>query len=176
MKNKLFVSLLATALSAVTAGAIPLNITEGPLGYVSRSQYDSWVGPGSNPFNDVLFLQREINLWNGPPDPTDLQSVYSGSGPVGAIAANVENINLSTPYYDTLQGLLYVVLHWGGAGGGSYQAYYLGGEGGRVYAPSGASSAYSLSSARYVPDGGATVMLLGAAFSVIAVARRKFGV
>ena len=94
---------------------------------------------------------------------------------MGAIAANVENISASGPLkeYDTLLGLQYVVLHWGGAGGGSYQAYYLGGEGGKVYAPTGAGG---LSSARYVPDGGTTVLLLGAALGMIAVARRKFGV
>ena len=173
MKNKLFLSLLATGLSALTAWAIPLNITAGALGYATNSQYDSvptnlaTPGNGSNVSNDVYFLQEQINLWTGNPA---LQSVYSG-GPVGAIAANVEG--LSGSIYNTLPGLQYVVLHWGGAGGGSYQAYYLGGLGGTVYAPSGAGG---LSSARYVPDGGSSVMLLGAALSVIAVARRKFGV
>ena len=61
MKNKLFISLLATALSAVTAWAIPLNITAG--GVASNSVYDSVPtnlanpGNGSNVSNDVYFLQ-----------------------------------------------------------------------------------------------------------------------
>jgi hypothetical protein len=84
---------------------------------------------------------------------------------------NAENLTGSS--YNVLPGYQYVVLKFGGSGGGYWQAYYLGGAGGTITAPSGVGA---LSSARYVPDGGSTVMLLGVALGVIAAARRKFGV
>ena len=83
----------------------------------------------------------------------------------------------------------YLVFHFGAgpAGGGGispggwWQAFYLAGVGGTFSVPSvGGESVGGFSSARFynphssVPDGGTTILLLGTAFSVIAVARRKF--
>ena len=63
--------------------------------------------------------------------------------------------------------------------GGWWQAFYLGGIGAMFNVPSvGGKPVGDFSSARLynrVPDGGSTVMLLGAALGVIAAARRKFG-
>jgi hypothetical protein len=108
---------------------------------------------GNSPTNDVNFLLNEISLWNGTHDP-DLD-------PFRNVAANYEGLT-GTGSYTALSGYEYVVLHWGNGGtgnpGGVYQAYYLGGRGGVLQAPGGVGG---LGSARYVPDGGSTVMLLG---------------
>jgi hypothetical protein len=149
MKNRLLlVSSLATALSAMTAGAIPVNITAGGLAPVS---------PNNSLDSNVNFLKQQISLWN--PDP----NLSIGSQ---GVALNVENLTGTT--YNFLPGYQYVVLK----AGPNWQAYYLGGSGGLVSSPTG----QGFSSARYVPDGGSTAMLLGAALSVIALARRKLGV
>ena len=148
MKNRLLlVSSLATALSAMTAGAIPVNITAGGLAPIL---------PNNNPDSNVNFLKQQISLWD--PDP----NLSIGSQ---GVALRVENLTGTT--YNILPGYQYVVLKVGN----NWQAYYLGGAGGTVTSPNG----NGFSTASYVPDGGSTVMLLGAALSVIAVARRKFG-
>ena len=156
MKNRLLlVSSLATALSAMTAGAIPVNITAGGLAPVS---------PNNSPVSNLNFLKQQISLWN--PDPNlSIDSTNLSIDSIQGVALNVENLTGTT--YNTLPGYQYVVLKFGD----NWQAYYLGGAGGTVTSP----NQNAFSSARYVPDGGSTVMLLGAALSVIAVARRKFG-
>ncbi len=153
MKSKLLLALLATALSAMTAGAIPLNITSGGLDPNAFAP----MSPNNAPASNVNFLKEQIKLWN--PDP----NLSIGSQ---GVALNVENLTGTT--YTILPGYQYVVLKFSN----NWQAYYLGGYGGTVTSPNGKG----FSSARYVPDGGSTVMLLGAALSVIALARRKFGV
>jgi hypothetical protein len=186
MKSKLLLSLLATALSAITAGAIPINITVDSLGnplngtgVANSSQYGSG---NSNPTSDLNFLQNQISLWNGSPNVPEVPLLDIQPGPP-SVGANIEG--LSGNSYTTLPGWSYVVFHFGAgpAGGGGvspggwYQAWYLGGEEWKFYVPSvGGERVGEFSSARYVPDGGTTVMLLGAALGVIAVARRKFGV
>ena len=155
MKNRLLlVSSLATALSAMTAGAIPVNITTDPDGL---APYTAPVSPNAGDASTVAFLNTQISLWN--PDP----NLSIGSQ---GVALRVETLTGTT--YNTLPGYQYVVLK----AGPSWQAYYLGGSGGWVTAP----GQNAFSSAVYVPDGGSTAMLLGAALSVIALARRKFGV
>ncbi len=84
--------------------------------------------------------------------------------------------------YNAVAGFDYVVFHFGGSRGGWWQAFYLDGDGGTFNLPIvGGNPVGGFSSARYynphssVPDGGTTVMLLGTAFGVIAVARRKIG-
>lgn len=162
MKNKLFlVFLLSTALSAMTAGATPIGIG----GLVSRSQYAAITGSqGSNPTNDLAFLEYQIS--------SNTQDAFNVPDWDLQISSNLTFSGSPTSYTAGL-GDEYVVIHFGGKGGGYYQAYYLGGAGGTITAPSGVGG---ISSARSVPDGGSTVMLLGAALSAIAVARRKFGV
>ena len=152
MKNKLvLLCSLAIALSAMKAGAIGLNITNG--GTVLPVQ------PNNDPIINLNFLDNQIDLYNLNNDPNLVEPVYQ-------VALRVEN--LSGKSYDILPGYHYVVLKWGNF----WQALYLGGNGetGR-YTPNG----LGISSATYVPDGGSTLMLLGAALGVIAAARRKFG-
>jgi VPDSG-CTERM motif len=162
MKSRLLLSLVATALSAMTAGAIqlPVNITDGGRSTVLPMQ------PNNNPTSNLNFLLAQIESYNANPNNAfDVPSLLS-EPTAPQIAANFENLSGTT--YTILPGYKYVVLK----AGNSWEALYLGGYGGTVTSPNGKD----FSSARYVPDGGSTVMLLGAALGVIAVARRKFGI
>jgi VPDSG-CTERM motif len=182
MKNKLLLLCsLATALSAMTAGAFNITVDSlgNPLngtGVANKSQYGSG---NSNPTSDLNFLLNQISLWNGSPNVPEVPSLLDSQlGPprVGA------SYDITGNSYTALPGWQYVVFHFGngqagGSPGGYYQAWYLGGNGGTFTVPSvGGKPVGGFSSARYVPDGGSTVMLLGAALGVIAAARRKFGV
>jgi hypothetical protein len=126
------------------------------------------------------FLLQQISLWNGSPNVPEVPSLLDPQLPPPTVGASIEG--LSGNSYTALPGWNYVVFHFGngqagGSPGGWYQAWWLGGNGGTFNVPSVYGSPVGgFSSARYVPDGGSTVMLLGAALSVIAVARRKFGV
>jgi hypothetical protein len=58
MKNKLFlVSLLSTALSAMTAGAVPVNITPGSDQLLDKTEYSAYTGSnGNSPANNLKLL------------------------------------------------------------------------------------------------------------------------
>lgn len=177
MKTLMFVCALAWAVS--TASAIPTNITvdtAGALlngtGVANKTQY----GQGNNnPTSNLNFLNTEIDRWNTfNPDLPDANS---------PVALNAGSLSGAT--YAAVAGFDYVVFHFGGGNahspGGWWQAFYLGGNGWSFVLPTvGGNTVGGFSSARYynphtsVPDGGATVMLLGTAFGLIAAARRKF--
>ena len=183
----LLIGALATALSVMTASAIPINVTvssTGALlngtGVANKTQY----GQGNNnPTSNLNFLNAEISLWNGAFNP-DLPTA------IGPVALNVEGLNGSS--YNAVAGYDYLVFHFGNgiqgpakSPGGWWQAWYLNGDGGAFNVPSvGDQSVGGFSSARFynphinnnVPDGGTTAMLLGVALGVIGMARRKFGV
>jgi hypothetical protein len=173
---------LALALSTISANAIPTNITvssTGALlngsGVASKAQYGQ---QNNNPTSNLAFLNKEITSWNQVFDP-DLLAATSSA------ALSVEGID-DTSSYNAVAGYDYVIFHFGngpagGSPGGWWQAWSLDGLGGTFIVPTvGGASVGGFSSARYynlhvsVPDGGATVMLLGGAFGVIAAARRRF--
>jgi VPDSG-CTERM motif len=173
---------LALALSAIAAYAIPTNITvssTGTLlngsGVANKTQYGQ---QNNNPTRNLNFLNTEIGFWN--PNPTP--DLLAANGPV---ALNVESIG-DTSSYNAVAGYDYVVFRFrngpaGGSPDGWWQAWYLGGLGGLFTVPTvGGASVGGFSSARYynphvsVPDGGATLMLLGTAFGLIAAAQRRF--
>ncbi len=181
MKRALTLYTLATALFAVGALAVPLNITvdnAGNLlngtGVASKYQHRQ---QNNNPTSNLAFLNSEISLWNGANGP-DLPSA------IGPVALNVENLSGSS--YTAVAGYDYVVFH-SGAGvaggedpGGWWQAFYLNGDPDTFddVPKVGGWSVGDFSSARYynphasVPDGGTTAMLLGLAISGMAVASR----
>jgi protein with PEP-CTERM/exosortase system signal len=182
VKRAIFVYALILALSAITANAIPTNITvsnTGNLlngsGVASKAQYGQ---QNNNPTSNFAFLNKEIGFWNGALNP-DLPTANR------AAALSVDGIG-DTSSYNAVAGYSFVVFHFGngdagGSPGGWWHAWYLNGLGGTFIVPAfGGASVGGFSSAHYysphvsVPDGGATVMLLGAAFAVIAAARRKF--
>ena len=167
MKNKLLlVSSLATALSAMTAGAITY-IT--PL--LDSSQYAQATGQTTGGTDNSLASNWKL-----------LQSIpgldLSAPGTIYDVPLSLTSV---LPGGDR-----YAVLHYGagpaGGGGVSPGGYwrvvgvYDGGTIPTTASLPNGQRVGALSSFRGVPDGGSTVMLLGAALSVIAVARRKFGV
>jgi hypothetical protein len=184
MKKMLTLFALATALSAVGALAVPLNITvdnTGNLlngtGVASSSQYGQ---QNNNPTSNLLFLNNEISLWNGSINNPHLLPA------VGPVALNDENLSGSS--YTAATGFDYVVFHFGAgpAGGGGvspggwWQAFFLNGLDGTFNVPTvGGESVGGFSSARYfnphasVPDGGSTAMLLGLALTAVTVAWRR---
>lgn len=178
---------LAVGLS-LAAKAAPINITvasNGTLlngvGVANAAQYGALVPPPtSNDAGDNLaFLVAEQGFWNAThnpdlPTPTDPTTEF----------------NLTGTSYTALAGYEYVVLHFGaGAAGGHgvspggwWEAFYLGGEGGYLFSvPTvGGKSVGGFSSARYynpvkhnVPDGGASIVLLGLGVGAVAFVSRK---
>jgi VPDSG-CTERM motif len=181
LKRALTLYALATALFAVGAVAVPLNITVDNAGNLlngTRVANKYHYGQqNNNPTSNLAFLNSEISLWNGT-NGADLPSA------IGPVALNVENLSGST--YAAVAGYDYVVFHFGAgvAGGedpgGWWQAFYLNGDPDTFHdVPKiGGWSVGDFSSARYynpharVPDGGTTAMLLGLAISGMAVASR----
>jgi hypothetical protein len=173
---------LATALFAVAAFAVPINITvddSGNLlnetGVASKYQYGQ---QNNNPSSNLIFLNSEISLWNGAKNP-DLPPA------IGPVALNDENLSGSS--YTAVAGYDYVVFHFGAgvAGGqdpgGWWQAFYLNGvpDTFEDVPTVGGWPVGDFSSARYynpharVPDGGSTAMLLGLALTAVTVAWRR---
>jgi protein with PEP-CTERM/exosortase system signal len=182
MKRALTLYASATALFAVGALAVPLNITVdnagNPLngtGVASKYQYGQ---QNNNPTSNRAFLNSEISLWNGSINNPHLLPA------IGPVALNDENLSSSS--YTAVAGYDYVVFHFGAgvAGGedpgGWWQAFHLDGIGDTFddVPKVGGWSVGDFSSARYynphasVPDGGTTAMLLGLAISGMAVASR----
>jgi VPDSG-CTERM motif len=167
----------ALVLSAIVASAIPINITvdsNGDLlntsGVASKSQYSQ---KNNNSTSNLDFLNQEIDRWNN----------YNPDLPLSSpLALSVDSIG-DTQTYNTLAGYDYVVFHFGngsaGSPGGWWQAVYLGGQSDLFTTPAvNGQSVGGFSSARYfgasqVPDGGATLVLLGAALGIVEIARRR---
>lgn len=157
MKNKLLIASLAIALSAMTAEAVgiaPTNLTPG--GFLTNLS--------NNSLATNLALAQKYG--------TDLSDSSVG------ITQNVEN--LSSTYYDLnpVYGS-YAVIHFGNSGagvpGGFWQVWSVG-DGGDIGPQTYNGRTLQISSVRYVPDGGSTLMLLGVALCAIAGARRKFAI
>jgi hypothetical protein len=132
----------------------------------------------NNPTSNLNFLNTEIVFWNYANPSPDLTAANSVALDVGGIGGTFS--------YNAVGGYDYVVFHFGngqagGSPGGWWQAWYLNGLGATFTVPIvGGNPVGGFSSARYysphssVPDGGATVMLLGAVFGLIVAARRRF--
>jgi len=189
MKAKAILSTVAVGLgiSLTSALAIPVNITlsGSPPFSGSSAVVANNVSP-SNFGDDTVFnwLTADVSAWNtingtgyaAPTrnaDGTALLKVTTSSGP--------DSITLALGSYD------YVFLHWGGQRGGWSQAYYIGNDtsGSHQFsAPPGGHPAvgglsfYSFygSTRTPVPDGGATLALLGLALGCLGFVRRRFAV
>jgi len=186
--NKLLVALVAAVLvlgvGAGSAKATPINITvdvAGSLlnmvGLADGSQYEALVTPppSNNPEDNFDFLTAMIARWNvvNSPDLAAAGALAMDQGALGGITD-----------YSGPAGYQYVVFHWGAgqAGeGGWWSAYYLGGSaisfsevpqaGGR---PVGGFSSARYFGAVSVPEGGATLMLLGGALVGLGALYRRF--
>lgn len=190
---KTTLTIAAIAMSALTATAVPINITVdgsgnllNTVGIANNTQY----GQGdNNPGSNLTFLTGLIGNWNGVP----LSPVLPAAG---ALALDQGSLG-GTSSYSGPSGYEYVVFHYGAgqAGGqqvspgGWWSAYYLGGSAisiGSLPQVDG-KNVGGFSSARYfgvhddgsnpggnpVPDGGATAALLGLGALGLAAARRS---
>lgn len=177
------VGAVVAGLWSLSASAIPVNITvdaAGNLlngsGVAKKAEYKSLNGGfnSNNPEKNLAFLNALIGNWNGVNDPdlpTALAPVALNDGSLGGVSS-----------YTAPSGYDYVVFHFGAGQAGQngwWQAWYLGGAGGTFTLPSvGGKSVGGFSSARFfnsqrVPDGGATLSLLGVALLGLAALRRQ---
>jgi hypothetical protein len=172
---------LALGLSALPAGAIPVNITmfgNTPVVAAPASQLGDFGD--TTVFN---WLQGDVAAFNASqgasyPVPTAL--------PNGSPLSKTESFSGSSSFNMTMPSEQYAVLHWGGQDGGWAQAYYNPGQaidytfnappGGHplvggisFYSSYGSGSGGGGS----VPDGGATFLLLGAAMSGFVLIRQS---
>ena len=190
----ILLGVIATGFLSQTANATPIisqddNITISGGSLVLRAPKSDIGDYGDlTVFN---YIKTDVSLYNAPilghklttplPTPTAkdtsgtpfLGGAFTGSGP--------NKIDLTLGGYD------YLFLHWGGHGGGWEQVYYVGGLSGlyEFDQPTKAGdnsdtigglsfySFYGPNPPRNVPDGGITVLLLGAALSGLGLIRRK---
>lgn len=194
LRNTLAI-LAGIALScAVQAKADTINITVGaggtllndPSGAASKTQYEALNGSlgNNNPESNFSFLTGVIGNWNGASKtPTMGAADSTGWTEATGFSGNSEGIFGFTGVSGTFD---YIVLHYGngsaGSPGGWWQAFYIGGENLSTLTftvPSvngedigGISSARFFNGGATVPDGGMTLILLGAALSGVALIRR----
>ena len=168
----------------VDAAGILLNGT----GVASNTQYESLNGGqgNNNSGSNLSFLNGVINNWNGvPKTPAMGAATLTGSTEASGFSGNGQG----TFGFTGVSGAFdYVVLHFGngatgGSPGGWWQAFFIGGENLSTLTftvPTvNQESVGGISSARFfngngvtVPDGGMTLILLGAAVSGLALMRR----
>jgi hypothetical protein len=167
-----FLTVIATAHAIPT----PINITvSGGADVVAAPKSD--LGD----FGDATvlsWLTTDVANYNGL-NSTTLPAPVAITGLTGVTGgAGGNSITLNVTGFD------YLFFHWGGQGGGWAQAFYVGGSTGNFtfdnsaigtgQGPSvGGLSFYSFYDPS-VPDGGSTVMMLGAALSGLGLAVRRF--
>lgn len=178
IKSVLFVAvLLAIPAFLPSVKAVPINITTSGGALVSAAP-KSDLGD----FGDATvlnWLTADVLSYNSI-TASSLGSPISVLGQIGQTSGTGGNsITLN------VTGFSYLFLHWGGQGGGWAQAFYVGNSAGSFnfnnslvgtgQNPSvGGLSFYSFYNSNNVPDGGSTVMMLGAALSGLSLVVRRF--
>ncbi len=181
---------VVVGLMGLSAMASPINITVdsggsllNTVGVATKAQYGQ---SNNNPVSNLAFLQAEIGDWNGatmtpplgPPTLTGLLNLdksfdFTKSG-------STFSLSTASGIYD------YAVFHFGagqaGSSGGYWEALYLNGADISTLTFDvpvvNGKSVGGISSARFfmdppVPDGGATVALLGLGLAGVELFRRK---
>ena len=183
--KRLFVVLIALGLGiAASSPAEAIGITIGDAKYLG------YVDPGtpSALSDEVVYvnlilgtglgLTRDVNLGN-PQDPYEVFRSTNVFSPLPAAvlagAGGLANYGGGTTV--NTAGYYYLLVKTGNAD----QVWYLGGTVASVDIPTGFGSAlgtshYALFNPTSVPDGGATMMLLGGALLALGVLRRKAGI
>jgi hypothetical protein len=177
--------ILAACLAfCAVASAIPWSITDADDGSPANAgdkTVAAWLGGVVNDYNQDHFgaglLAPGSLLYKLNSDGTSVGGPPPGPGEYPCFGAGTLSITLPVDDY------LYLVLHWGGKGGGVWQAFYLGDaspgdEGTYTF---DAPGKHGLSSYSYfanpepprVPDAGPTLVLLGLALCGVWMMRRK---
>jgi hypothetical protein len=182
MKNHLILSLCFFAVCSI-ANAIPIYQLPGTKDSVTGLPGDipkngtGGGGGNENANNDASNLFRLTSILSGLKNPALPTPMLAGALDLGSNVVGDGG----------LVGFDYAVLHYGsgkgGTPGGGVEFFALNGNSKYTFpdngtGPNGNGGFSSLTLfkgvSKTVPDGGSTVMLLGAALGLIAVARRKF--
>ena len=176
-------TILTFGLSLIAAEAATINITIDSTGaalngsgMISKDQLGELLGVANNDASTNLALVNAmLGRWN---------PLYNPDLPAAG-ALVLDQAPLTGGTYVGPAGYQYVVFHFGtgqAKDGPWWSAWYLGGEPISFSAlpQVGGKNVGGFSSARYfgtvtVPDGGATLMLLGGALVGLGALRRKFG-
>jgi len=171
-------AILALALGfSLAANAIPIEVP-GTGQDIPKNGTGPGGGNGNSPADDFFRLQTVINNYNtanpGSPLPAPIETGFSKPN------------NQSNDVFANggLSGFDYAVLHYGagqgGSPGGGVAIYFLNGASSFTFPANGSGpncfggfSSIVLFDGVPVPDGGTTVLLLGAALSGLALIRRK---
>jgi hypothetical protein len=180
IKHFLAIAAVLACVGFASANANIINISMNPNTGLPAGDIDFGLLGNNNPTTNFNALVTDVGLY---------ETFFSTDlpDPVFAGFANYENIN-GNPSPVDITGFDYAVLHYGkgrgGAGqGGGIVFYYLNGMTGNFLFPAlglGPNGFGGLSSIRLfgggggqqVPEGGATVMLLGVALCGLVFARR----
>lgn len=190
MIKSLLFAIGAATLAAMSASAVPVNITVNSLGLPlngnGTADADQYGQVDASSVSELSFLNHQISLWN---------AVYDPDLPVAGGSLAFDDGTVSGISYTALSGFDYAVFHFeqgssqtaggGGSLSGLWQAWSLNGAGGSFMVPIVSGQPFgSFASARYynrqnsslpsVPDAGGTFALLGIALGAIETLRRKF--
>jgi hypothetical protein len=178
--KKLAVLALATALS-FAANAIPIEVP-GMGQDIPKNGTGKNGANGDNEPNNFFRLQTVISAYNaahpGSPLPTPIETGF-------LIPNNQSNDTFAN---GGLSGFDYAVIHYGAGSGGTHgsgggvEVFFLNGASSFTFPANGTGqngfggfSSITLFDALPVPEGGTTVLLLGAALSAFGLLRRKLG-
>ncbi len=177
MKLKITLLSVLVLLIPLSAQAIPITLNSGGSpqpGNSGKGTIETWIAG----------LVATYNAANNPDLPapgSELFRVNQGDAPpvsFPSFGSDVLSITMPTGVYD------YIAFHWGGPGGGVYQAFYIGDYGTDLSYTFNAPSQHGLSwydgfllspPRSNVPDSGATVVLLSGTLFVLVSLRRIFG-
>lgn len=167
MKTKFTSLLFAAFLAATPALAIKVDLT----GYAAQPTNS---GNAIEPW--MALLVSNYNAVNADLPTTPGSQVFrveqGDPAPNGfpSFPSNIATIQIPGGYD-------YVALHWGGQGGGTYQAFYVGGTVNNFSSPSqnGLSwyAVFRPNGENRVPDSGSTLILLGLAIAALAPLSRR---
>jgi VPDSG-CTERM motif len=190
MKNRLglILSLCFFGLCSI-ANAIPIYLLPGNADIAKNGTGGG--GGNANANNDASNLFRLETVLHSPPNALlangSLNSLLPANLPLNVIPGSALDYKSNVVGAGGLTGFDFAVLHYGsgqgGTPGGGVQFFFLNGASEYTFpdkgtGPNGNGGFSSLTLFKgvrsSVPDGGSTVVLLGGALGLIAVARRKF--